>query len=70
MAVWIRTVDRRSEKVRSDADDTATIEAIINGEGWPYEEGWVEVDARQEQFIALAHVVSVESRERTGGEGA
>jgi hypothetical protein len=69
VAVWVRTVDRRSEKVKSEADDASTIRAIVNGEGWPYEEGWVEVDARQDQFIAIAHVVSVEARERTGGDG-
>jgi len=69
MAVWIRTVDRRTEKVKTEGDDADAIKAIINGEGWPYEQGWVEVDARQQQFIAIAHVVSVEARERTGGEG-
>jgi hypothetical protein len=68
MAVWVRTVDRRSEKVKSETDDASTIRAVINGEGWPYEQGWVEIDARQQQFIALAHVVSVEARERTGGD--
>jgi hypothetical protein len=69
MAVWIRTADRRNEKVKSDTDDAATIAAIINRAGWPYEQGWIEVDARQQQFIALAHVVSIEARERTGGNG-
>jgi len=69
MAVWVRTVDRRNEKVKSDADDAETIAAIINGAGWPYERGWVEVDARQQQFVAIAHVVSIEARERTGGDG-
>jgi hypothetical protein len=69
VAVWIRTVDRRNERVKSETDDASTIQAIINGVGWPYGRGWVEIDARQQQFIALAHVVSVEARERTGGEG-
>jgi hypothetical protein len=69
MAVWIRTVDRRNEKVKSDTDDQATITAIVNGDGWPYERGWIELDTRQQQFVALAHVVSVEARERTGGNG-
>src|SRR5690349_17151094 len=68
VAVWVRTVDRRSEKVKSEDNDSSTMKAIINGEGWPYEQGWVEVDARQQQFIAIAHVVSVEARERTGGD--
>ena len=69
MAVWIRIVDRRTEKVKSETDDAATIAAIINRSGWPYEQGWVEIDGRQQQFVALPHVVSIEARERTGGEG-
>jgi len=69
MAVWIRTVDRRTEKVKSETDDASTITAIVNGEGWPYDQGWIEIDGRQQQFVATAHVVSVEARERTGGEG-
>jgi hypothetical protein len=67
MAVWIRTVDRRDERVKTETDDASTIKAVINGTGWPYERGWVEIDGRQQQFIALAHVVSVEAREPTGG---
>ena len=69
MAVWVRTADRRNEKVRSETDDASTIAAIINGSGWPYERGWVEIEGRQQQFVSLTHVVSVEARERTGGEG-
>lgn len=68
MAVWIRTVDRQTEKVKSATDDASTIDAIINGSGWPYEQGWVEIDGRQQQFVAIAQVVSIEARERTGGE--
>jgi hypothetical protein len=67
VTVWVRTADRRNEMVKSEADDASTIAAIVNREGWPYDRGWVEVDARQQQFIALVHVVSVEARERTGG---
>jgi hypothetical protein len=68
MAVWIRTADRRTEKVKSADDDASTIAAIINGSGWPYEQGWVEIDGRQQQFVATAQIVSIEARERTGGE--
>jgi hypothetical protein len=67
MSIWIRTADRRTEKVKTEADDASAITAIINGVGWPYEQGWVELDGRQQQFVALAHVVSVEARERTSG---
>ena len=69
MTVWIRTVDRRTERVKSETDDASTISAMIDGSAWPYEQGWVEIDGRQQQFVALAHVVSIEARERTGGEG-
>ena len=55
--------------MRSETDDASTIAAIINGSGWPYERGWVEIEGRQQQFVSLTHVVSVEARERTGGEG-
>jgi hypothetical protein len=68
MAVWIKTADGRTERVKTEGDDASTITAIVNGDGWPYERGWVELDSRQTQFVALAHVVSVEARERTGGE--
>jgi hypothetical protein len=68
MAVWIKTVDRRTERVKAEIDDASTITALINGSGWPYEQGWIEIDGRQQQFVALAHVVSIEARERTGGE--
>jgi hypothetical protein len=69
VAVWIRTVDRRTEKVKTETDDASTITAIINASGWPYDLGWVELEGRQQQFVALAYVVSIEARERTGGEG-
>jgi hypothetical protein len=69
MTVWIRTVDRRTEKVKTEDDDASAIMAIVNRNGWPYEQGWIEVDSRQQQFVALAHIVSIEARERTGGEG-
>jgi hypothetical protein len=68
MSVWIRTADRRTEKVKTEGDDASAMSAIINGVGWPYERGWVELDTRLQQFVALAHVVSLEARERTGGE--
>jgi hypothetical protein len=53
--------------VKSESNDASTIMAIINGAGWPYEPGWIEVDARRRQFVALAHVAGVEAREHTRG---
>ena len=54
MAVWIITADRRTEKVKSATDDASTIAAIINGSSWPYQQCWVEIDGRQQQFVATA----------------
>jgi hypothetical protein len=68
VTIWVRTADRRTERVKTEGDDSSAIMAIVNGDGWPYERGWVELDTRQTQFVSLAHVVSVEARERTGGE--
>jgi hypothetical protein len=67
MTIWIRTVDRRTERVKTESDDASAIRAIVNRDGWPYEKGWIEVDSRQQQFVALAHIVSIEAREPTGG---
>ena len=64
MAIWIRTTDGRTEKVKTEGDDSSAIEAIIKGSGPPVQNGWIELEGRQRQFVNLAQVVSVESRSR------
>jgi hypothetical protein len=67
MAIWITTTDGRTERVKTgedDADDAMTIEAIVNRNGWPRENGWIELEGRHRHFVRLAQVVSVEIRSR------
>jgi hypothetical protein len=65
MAIHVRTADGRTEKVlnQGDASDDNELENIVNRAGWPYSAGWAEIDSKRRQFIALDHVVSVETRE-------
>ena len=72
MPIWIRTVDGRTEHVRSQQtrEDLAELDSIIRGTGYPYSAGWIELESEQAHYVALRHVVSVEIRGRSADEVA
>ena len=66
MPIYIRTVDGRTERVRTQQehadDEAAELDRLLRGTGHPYQAGWVEIAASHPQFIALRHIVSAEIR--------
>jgi hypothetical protein len=64
MAIFVRFLDGSDHRVKMQSrDEEKEIDGLLRGAGWPYEQGWIELEGKPPRYAALRHVLSVEIRE-------
>ena len=70
MAIFVRSLDGSDHMVKmQSSDEEKEIDSLLRGAGWPYEQGWIELDGKPPRYAALRHVLSVEIREASEAGG-
>jgi hypothetical protein len=71
MSIFVRFVDGSDHMVKvQSSDEEAELANLLHATGWPYDQGWIELDGDPPRYAALRQVLSVEIRGATDASGS